>query len=311
MTDDELGAAIDALYEGPLETFIAERDALAKTLRLAGHTAVATQIKARIKPSLSAWAVNQLWWSHREAVASLLDVGERIRTASVRGAGPVEQAAATRDRREALNALVTLAEDVLKGGGHAAAANTVRRIRTSLEAAAAYGRTPTTPPLGRLHADLSPPGFELVAALGPITPGDDTAAAVVTTAARTAPAPSPSANEPPSSRQQRDIDRAETTLATAREEAEAAAREVDTLAPRADEQRIAAEQAEQEHETAAHALREAQREAERTERIAHRTRRTADETAKALGRAREALKIKNAAVREASAALSRARDEKG
>lgn len=307
MTDDDLAAAIDALYEGPLETFIAERDALAKTLRLAGHTAVATQIKARTKPSLSAWAVNQLWWSHREAVASLLDVGERIRTASVRGAGPAEQAAATKDRREALNALVALAENVLKGGGHAAAANTVRRIRTSLEAAAAYGRTPTTPPLGRLHADLSPPGFELVAALGPITPGDDTAAAVVTTGTRTAPAPS--ANEPPSSGQQRAIERAESSLATAREQAEAAAREVDALAPQADEQRIAAEQAEQEREAAAHALREAQREAERTERIAHRTRRTADETAKALGRAREALKTKNAAVREASAALARARDE--
>ena len=309
MTDDELGAAIDALYEGPLETFIAGRDALAKALRLAGHTAAATQVKARTKPSLSAWAVNQLWWSHREAVASLLDVGERIRTASVRGAGPAEQAAATRDRREALNALVGLAEDVLKGGGHAAAANTVRRIRTSLEAAAAYGRTPTTPPLGRLHADLSPPGFELVAALGPITPGDANAAAVVTTAARTAPEPSPSANEPPTSGQQRAIDRAEKTLASAREQAEATAREVDALAPQADEQRIAAERAEQAREAAAHALREAQREAERTERLAHRARRTADETAKALARARAQLQNENAAVREATAALSRAREE--
>ena len=53
-TDDQ----IDRLYQIGLEAFIAERNALAKTSR---HAA----LKSLPKPSVPAWAVNQIYWHER------------------------------------------------------------------------------------------------------------------------------------------------------------------------------------------------------------------------------------------------------
>ena len=53
-----LESSIDRLYEGPLDQFVAERHALAKTVT--GDEA--RQVKQLAKPTVVAWAVNQVYW---------------------------------------------------------------------------------------------------------------------------------------------------------------------------------------------------------------------------------------------------------
>ena len=48
------------LYGLPLDRFVAERAALAKSLRSEGQREQADQVAKRRKPSVAAWAVNQL-----------------------------------------------------------------------------------------------------------------------------------------------------------------------------------------------------------------------------------------------------------
>src|SRR5262245_47578450 len=49
---------IDQLYQGDLDSFVARRNALAKSARQ-------PDLKALEKPSVPAWAVNQLYWRER------------------------------------------------------------------------------------------------------------------------------------------------------------------------------------------------------------------------------------------------------
>src|SRR5688572_5203791 len=138
----EIEAAIDALYEGPLEAFVAGRNDLVKRLKGAGDRDAAAHVKALPKPSVSAWAMNQLWWHEREAFTALLDAGESVRRAQVQAAGPSEQAAAAKQRRACVDRLLAAAQTLLERAGHTAANATLRRIATSLDAAAAHGHHP-------------------------------------------------------------------------------------------------------------------------------------------------------------------------
>jgi hypothetical protein len=162
-------ADIDALFQLPPAEFTAARNVLAGKLKKAGKEEEADRVKALPKPSLPAWAVNQLYWRHRKAFDLLIDAGERFRKAqgaqlSGKNAdlrGPLDA------RREALSELTRLAASVLKQAGHNATPDVTRRVTTTLEALATYGAHPGAPPAGRLTDDIDPPGFEALAALVP------------------------------------------------------------------------------------------------------------------------------------------------
>jgi hypothetical protein len=162
-------ADIDALFQVPPAEFTAARNTLAGKLKKAGKDDEADRVKAIPKPSLPAWAVNQLYWRHRKAFDQLIEAGERFRKAqgaqlSGKNAdlrGPLDA------RREALSALTRLAASVLKQAGHNATPDLTRRVTTTLEALATYGAHPGAPPAGRLTDDIDPPGFEALAALVP------------------------------------------------------------------------------------------------------------------------------------------------
>ena len=51
---------VDELFGLPLDEFIPERTALAKSLRAEGRRDEAKEVAATRKPSVAAWAVNQL-----------------------------------------------------------------------------------------------------------------------------------------------------------------------------------------------------------------------------------------------------------
>jgi len=157
----KLEAEIDALFRLPLTEFTGARNTLAARLKKDGSPNDAERVKLLTKPSVSAWAVNQLYWNHREEFEQLIAVGKRFR--------PAQKAADRRDsldaRREVLAELSELATELLSDAGHSPTLDTMRRVTTTLEAVSAYALLPDGPTPGRLSTDLDPPSFESLASL--------------------------------------------------------------------------------------------------------------------------------------------------
>jgi hypothetical protein len=160
---------VDDLFKLPLAEFIDARNALAKRLKQTGRADDANLVKTLVKPSISAWTVNQLYWNHRSAFERLLAAGQRFHKAQTSGAaGKLADLRGSLDaRREALTHLSELAESLLSEAGHNPSPETIRRITTTLEAVSAHASRVDGPSLGRLSQDVDPPGFELLAAFIP------------------------------------------------------------------------------------------------------------------------------------------------
>jgi hypothetical protein len=154
---------VDALFRLPLSEFTGARNALASQLKKTGRGDDAARVKALTKPSVSAWAVNQLYWNHREAFDQLIASGERFHKAQTsRSAGKVADIRQALDeRRESLTQLSNLAATLLRDAGHNPAPDTIHRITTTLEGISAYAARSDAPRAGRLTEDVDPPGFEL------------------------------------------------------------------------------------------------------------------------------------------------------
>src|SRR6266542_1528704 len=138
---------VDSLFRLPLAEFIGARKTLAARLKKDGRAADAERVKLLAKPSISAWAVNQLYWRHREAFDRLIATGQRF--------------------HEALSHLSDLATTLLRDAGHNPSLDTIRRITTTLEAMSAYASLSDGPTPGRLTQDVDPPGFESFASFIP------------------------------------------------------------------------------------------------------------------------------------------------
>jgi hypothetical protein len=166
---DELEADLDALFTQPLTEFTSERNALAARLKKSGRGEEAALVKALAKPPISAWAVNQLYWNHRETFDELLASSERVHKTQASG-----KVAAMREalnaRREALTELSDLATSLLREGGHNPSLDIIRRITSTLEAMSAMSDGASrsdAPRPGRLTHDVDPPGFESLASWMP------------------------------------------------------------------------------------------------------------------------------------------------
>src|SRR5258706_473729 len=72
-------AALDGLYQGPLEEFTAARNELAKSLRADGEAAAADWVKDLPKPTRAAWPGNQLAARKASEAAGLLELGRQRR----------------------------------------------------------------------------------------------------------------------------------------------------------------------------------------------------------------------------------------
>ena len=154
--------AIDHLYQLPLEAFVPERNALATAIRKAGDRAGADRVKALAKPSASAWAVNQAWWTAREAFDAMLSAGAAMRDAqqgSMAGR-TVDLRAAARARQAAVTAVVETAGATLGDP----APDTRRRILGTCDTLATMGFPDGVAP-GRLTEDLQTTGLDMLAAL--------------------------------------------------------------------------------------------------------------------------------------------------
>jgi len=160
---------VESLFKLPLSEFTSSRNALAGRLKKAGRREDADRVKALVKPSGAAWAVNQLYWRQREQFDRLIATGERLRKAqaSTLAGRSGDVRGALDGLRETLSALTRTAGNLLRESGSNITPDLMRRVTSTLEALASIGIVPNGPQPGRLSDEVDPPGFETLAALVP------------------------------------------------------------------------------------------------------------------------------------------------
>src|SRR4051794_11882045 len=125
----------DALFEEDPRTFVAARDLLAKELRAAGKRDEAAGVRALRRPSVSAWALNQVARRDARTVEELISSIERARVAQdevLAGAERQTLRDAMADRRQALVAVIDHARAVMEESGRPSDTAT-RNIESALQ----------------------------------------------------------------------------------------------------------------------------------------------------------------------------------
>ena len=169
---DDLDARIDKLFGLPLDGFIAARNALAAELKRERRAADAARVKGLTRPTLPAWALNQVYWHARADFDRLTATGDRMRDVQRQAlAGrDVDMRGPTRDRQQAIRVVVDRAAALMRDGGQTITDATRQRIAVLADAIAAYGSRPREYTPGRMEEELDPPGFEALAGLAAATP---------------------------------------------------------------------------------------------------------------------------------------------
>src|SRR5438552_6196542 len=160
---------IDQLFALPLDELTGARNELARRLKEDGNAEAAEQVRTLTKPSVAAWAVNQLARRAAEDVRTLLNVGARLRNAQERSlqgeraAG--ELRAAQSEEREVVRKLTQRAGELLRDAGRPATGATLDRVSSTLRSAALAEPGRTLLRDGRLTGDVEVSGFDAFAGL--------------------------------------------------------------------------------------------------------------------------------------------------
>ena len=161
MTLDE---ALDQLYGVDPDDFIPERKRLARELKDAGENASASAVATVRKPTVAAWALNQLARRQRRDVDLLLDAGHRLRQAQEGVVGGADRAAfeqAEKTERDAVRHLTQQASVLLGGASSQALAQISSTLRTA--AVSEEGRELLA--RGRFTVPLEAEGFDVFGSL--------------------------------------------------------------------------------------------------------------------------------------------------
>lgn len=130
-----LAQALDRLCSAPLDGFLPLRKQLVAELRTAGDAAGARELAATVKPTRTAWALNQVARRQPELLQALFQARE---AAAMPSPGDADQRRrTTRDYRDRLNDVVRAAHDILAEGGVELNALQSRRVAETLQAACA------------------------------------------------------------------------------------------------------------------------------------------------------------------------------
>lgn len=159
---------IDRLFELPLDEFTPGRNELARRLKREGDKEAAEQIQALAKPSVPAWAINQLARQEKAKVKALLDAGAKLRKAQERalaGGHADTLRAAQAEERQAVRDLTGRAEEILKESGRPASRPIIERISSTLGAAAVTEPARTALKAGRLTSEVKVSGFDALAGI--------------------------------------------------------------------------------------------------------------------------------------------------
>jgi hypothetical protein len=172
MAGIEVEKEIDRLYGLPLDEFVAERDALAKTLRAAGEREHAVAVKALRKPTAGAWALNQAVRRRRAETDELLAAGERLREAHaalLSGGGREDLREALAEQRTVAGVLADCAETIASETGKSGPA-LKERVRATLHAAALDEEVREALTSGRLVREREAVGLGTDVGVAGVTP---------------------------------------------------------------------------------------------------------------------------------------------
>jgi hypothetical protein len=146
---------IDHLYQIPPGEFIAARNELAKR---AG--AASAEVRGLQKPTLPAWAINQLYWQKRPVYDDLIARAADLRAtheAALRGR-KADLRGAARAHEEAVDRALKTTLALLADTGNPVTDATRQAVATTLR------ELPSREPAGRLSRQLEPRGFDVFAA---------------------------------------------------------------------------------------------------------------------------------------------------
>lgn len=159
---EEADAGIDRLYALPLDDFTTARDELARGLRQAGDRAGADEVKQLRKPSVAAWALNQVRRNERDQSDELIGAGGRLAEAHERllaGQGRESLERAAEDERRLVAELARHAERELEAAGRPVSGPVQEKLRTTLHAVASDPGAREGFVLGRLVREHEASGF--------------------------------------------------------------------------------------------------------------------------------------------------------
>lgn len=131
------------LYGLPLERFTTQRNELARELRRSGDRDKAADVSKLRKPSVAAWAVNQLVRTQRREFEELLRAGDALQRAQAgllasRG-DPASLRRAVDAERSAVGLLTDKARGLLSADGHQLTSGRLEQVTETLHAAALDG----------------------------------------------------------------------------------------------------------------------------------------------------------------------------
>ena len=181
-TDPDLEAELDALYGLEPDGFVGARDDLVRRLRSVGRKDDAASVKRLRRPTVAAWALNQLSRRRGEDVQRLIRQGDdlrRVQEELLAGRGRDRLRAATNARRATLDELADAALALLGGTGRGGAEAHRDDVLASLEAASLEPDAGAALLQGRLATGMAPTaGFDLLADTSPASSeGQDVGAA--------------------------------------------------------------------------------------------------------------------------------------
>jgi hypothetical protein len=151
----DIDRAVDELFSVEPSEFIAARDALVKELRDAGDKEGAAEVKALRRPTVAAWAINQLARLDPEGIEEVVEAGEALRTASLGRTGAKDLREAVARRRDVVKRLTEATKRILPSSS--ATETNLSAIAQTLEAASVDEQAAEELRRGRFSKELALP----------------------------------------------------------------------------------------------------------------------------------------------------------
>lgn len=178
MGELELAGIAARLYALPFDEFVAARAAAAKEVANGApalgssakeHRALAAEVRALPKPSVTAWTVNMLAAHQPETLTGLAALGQQMRAAQA-ALDVAELRRLAQQRRELLSGAVKDARMVAEQHGRKISGAIATEVEETLRAATADEGAAAAAQSGRLLRGLSADGVDLVELAGAVAP---------------------------------------------------------------------------------------------------------------------------------------------
>jgi hypothetical protein len=163
--DVDFDDVADALYGLSPEDFTAARNTQAKQARTDKDRDLADRITSLRKPTMAAWATNQLVREHADEVDVLLELGRELRDVMADIEGE-DLRQLTKQRYQLVSALVQQARSLAQSRGKRLGDDAAQAVRATLEATLSDEASADAVATGRLTDALEVSGFSTAGRLG-------------------------------------------------------------------------------------------------------------------------------------------------